>query len=119
MATIVVMISYKNFIYVISTLSSGILSKMNYLAQMVHVSEILHHFPIYPTHLRSVYDPSRLILLFYIGKCPICSMQNISQISPVVLKKKLSEWFLPYMELMAILNFRSSPIFAKFCITII
>ena len=48
MATKVVMISYKNFIYVISTLSSIILSKINDLAQRVHVSEILHHFPNLP-----------------------------------------------------------------------
>ena len=45
--------------------------------------------------------------LFYIGKSPICFMQNISQISPVVLEKKLSEWFLPSMGMTAILNFRS------------
>ena len=37
--------AYKNFIYVISTLSSIILSKINDLAQRALVSEILHHFP--------------------------------------------------------------------------
>ena len=37
--------SYKNFIYVISTLSSIILSKINDLAQRAHVSKILRHFP--------------------------------------------------------------------------
>ena len=52
MATEVVMISYKNFIYVISTLSSIILSKINDLAQRVHVSEILHHFPNLPHPLK-------------------------------------------------------------------
>ena len=48
MATKVVMISYKNFKHVISTLSPIILSKINDLARRVHVSEILHHFPNLP-----------------------------------------------------------------------
>ena len=34
----------------------------------------------------------------------------------MVLEKKLSEWFSPYMSITAILNFRSSPVFAKTCI---
>ena len=46
------MISYKNFIYVISTLSSIILLKINDLAQRVHVSEFLHHFPNLPHPLK-------------------------------------------------------------------
>ena len=50
--------------YVIRTLSAIILSKINDLAQMVHVSEILHHFPNLPTHLRSVYDPTGSILVY-------------------------------------------------------
>ena len=62
MATKVVMISFKNFIYVIRTLSSIIPSKINDLAQRVHVSEILHHFPNLPHPLKSVYDPSGPIL---------------------------------------------------------
>ena len=70
MATKVVMISNKHFMYVISTLSSMILSKINDLAQRVHVSEILHHFPIYPTHLRSVYDPSGPILAILYREVP-------------------------------------------------
>ena len=52
MATKVVMISDKNFIYVISTLSSINLSIINDLAQKVHVSEILHHFPNLPHPLK-------------------------------------------------------------------
>ena len=62
MATKVVMISYKNFIYVISTMSSKIWSKINDLAQRVHVYQILHQFPNLPHPLRSVYDPSGTIL---------------------------------------------------------
>ena len=52
MATKVVMISNKNFIFVIITLSSIILSKINDLAQRVHVSEILHHVPNIPHPLK-------------------------------------------------------------------
>ena len=70
MATKVVMISYKNFIYVISTLSSIILSKISDLAQSVHVSEILHHFPNYPTCLRPVYDTSGQILAILYTEVP-------------------------------------------------
>ena len=63
--------SYKNFIYVISTLSSIILSKIDDLAERVHVSEILHHFPnVYPTHLRSAYDPSGPILAISYRQVP-------------------------------------------------
>ena len=52
MATKVVMISYINFGYVISILSSIILSQINDLSQKVHVSEILHHFPNLPHPLK-------------------------------------------------------------------
>ena len=52
MTTKVVIISYKKFKYVISTLSSIILSKFNDLDQRVHVSEILHHFPNVPHPLK-------------------------------------------------------------------
>ena len=38
--------SYKNFIYVIIALSLILLSKINDLAQRVHVSEILRNFCI-------------------------------------------------------------------------
>ena len=40
---------------------------MSFLAQRVHVSEILRHFShIYPYHLRSVYDQTKMILaIFY------------------------------------------------------
>ena len=44
---------HKNFIYVIRTFV------FNILAQRVHVSGILRHFfQLYPTHSRSVYDPT-------------------------------------------------------------
>ena len=33
--------------------------------------------------------------LFFIWRCPVCFVQNISLIGPVVLKEKSFEWFLP------------------------
>ena len=37
--------------------------KISFLAQRVHVSEILRHFSqLYPTHSRLVYDPTGTIL---------------------------------------------------------
>ena len=98
---------YKNFIYVISTLSSIILSKINDLAQRVHVSEILHYFPNLPHPLKVNLSSKWIVLSIHIGKCPICVMQIISQIGPVILEKKSFECFLPYMGMMAILNLRS------------
>ena len=54
---------HKNFIYVIRTLSLIFLWKISFLAQRVHVSEILcFFFQLYPTHSRSVYDPTGMIL---------------------------------------------------------
>ena len=63
---------HKNIIYVISTLFFLlILSKISFLAQGVHVSEILRHFsPFYPTHSRSVYDPTEMILAILYLKVP-------------------------------------------------
>ena len=49
--------------YVIRTLSLIFLWNISFLAQRVHVSEILHHFSqLYPTHSRLVYDPTGTIL---------------------------------------------------------
>ena len=49
--------------YVIRTLSLIFLSKISFLAQRVHVSEILRHFSIlYPTNTRLVYEPTGTIL---------------------------------------------------------
>ena len=62
-------------------------------------------FQLYPTHSRSVYDPTRMILAILYNRCPICFMQNISLIGTVVLEKKSFEQFLPYMGMAAILNF--------------
>ena len=62
--------SYKNFICVISTLSSIILSKINDLAKRAHVSEILIIFQMYPTHLKSVYDQSGPILAILYREVP-------------------------------------------------
>ena len=53
--------SYKNYIFYQYIVYNNPV-KINDLAQRVHVSEILHHFPNLPTHLRSVYDPSGPIL---------------------------------------------------------
>ena len=44
-----------------------------------------------------------------LGRCPICFIQNINRIGPMVLVKKSFEWFLPYMDMTAILNFVSWP----------
>ena len=53
---------HKNFMYVIRTLSLIFLWKISFLAQRVHVSEILRHFSqLYPTHSRLIYDPTRII----------------------------------------------------------
>ena len=66
----------------------------------------LFFFQLYPTHSRSVYDPTGMILaILYSKSCPICFMQNISLIGTVVLEKKSFELFLPYMGMAAILNF--------------
>ena len=62
---------HKNFIYVIRTLSLMLLRKISFLAQRVHVSEILRHFfQIYPTHLRSVYDLTGTILAMLYSEVP-------------------------------------------------
>ena len=54
---------HKNFIYVIRTLFLIFLRKISFLAQRVHVSEILRHFAqLNPTHSRLVYDPTGTIL---------------------------------------------------------
>ena len=99
MATKVAMyFSYKNFLFVISRLSSIILTKISYLAQGVSVSEI---FPNLHHSLMSVYDLSYFIQ----GGAPLlCFLQNISQIAPMVLEKKSFYFFLPFMGMTAILN---------------
>ena len=62
---------HKNFIYVFRTLSLIFLRKISFLAQRVHVSEILRYFfQLYPTHSRSVYDPTGTILAILYSKVP-------------------------------------------------
>ena len=62
---------HKNFIYVIRTLSLIFLWKISFLAQRLHVSEILRHFSqFYPTHSRIVYDPTGTILAILYSKVP-------------------------------------------------
>ena len=62
---------HKNFIYVIRTLSLIFLWKISFLAQRVHVSEILRHFfQLYPTHSRSFYNPTGTILTILYRKVP-------------------------------------------------
>ena len=47
------------------------IKKNNFLAQKVHVSEILHHFSqFYPTHSRLVYDQTGTILAILYGEVP-------------------------------------------------
>ena len=100
----------KNFIYVIRTLSLIFLWKINFLAQRVHVSEIFIIFSNFtpPTQGQIMIRPD-WVSLFYIGRCPICFMQNISLIGTVVLEKKSFKRFLPYMGMAAIWNFKSLP----------
>ena len=45
--------------------------KISFLAQRVHVSEILRHFSqYYPNHSRLVYDPTGMILAILYSKVP-------------------------------------------------
>ena len=93
---------HKNFIYVIRTLSLLFLWKISFLAQRVHVSEILCHFSkLYPTHSRLVYDPTGTILAILYNEAPHMLPANISLIRLVVLEKKSFKWFLPYMGMAA------------------
>ena len=62
---------HKNFIYVMRALSLIFLCKISFLAQRVHVSEILRPFSqLNPTHSRLVYDPTRTILAMLYRKVP-------------------------------------------------
>ena len=64
-------ILHKNFIYVIRTLSLIFLWKISFLAQRVHVSEILRHFSqFYPTNSRLVYNPTGTILAMLSREVP-------------------------------------------------
>ena len=49
----------------------GFIIQINFLAERVHVSEILRHFSqFYPTHSRLVYDPTGTILAILYGEVP-------------------------------------------------
>ena len=62
---------HKKFMYVIRTLSLIFLWKISFLAQKVHVSEILRHFSqLYPTQSRLVYYPTGMILAILYSKVP-------------------------------------------------
>ena len=61
------------------------------------------------TEFKKIFAEYYVAQLFYIGRCPICFMQNINQIGPMVLEEKSFRWFLPYMGMTAILNFVSWP----------
>ena len=62
---------HKIFIYVIRTLSLIFLWKISFLAQKVHVLEILCHFSqLFPTHLRLVYNPTETILAILYSQVP-------------------------------------------------
>ena len=62
---------HKYFIYVIRALSLIFLWKISFLAQRVHVSEILRHFSqLYPTHSELVYDPTGTILAILYREVP-------------------------------------------------
>ena len=72
-------------------------------------------FQFYPTHSRSVYDPTGMILAILYSKVPHMLQQIISLIGTVVLEKKSFEHFLPYMSMAAILNFERQFFLTKFC----
>ena len=80
--------------------------KFSWLALKVHSSETWRPFPYLPTRLRSVYHPNRIIIAILYWGCPICFLQNISEIGPLSLKKKSFD-FLQYVGMTAILNFES------------
>ena len=62
---------HKNLMHIIRTLSLIFLCKISFLAQRVHVWEILRYFfQIYPTHSRAVYDPTGMILAILYSKVP-------------------------------------------------
>ena len=61
----------KDFIYVIKILSLIFLWTISFLAQRVHVSEILRHFSqLYPTNSRLVYNPTETILAILYREVP-------------------------------------------------
>ena len=62
-------------------------------------------FQLYPTHSRSVYDPTGMILAILYSKVPHMLHANIKLIGTVVLEKKSFERFLPHICMAAILNF--------------
>ena len=81
--------------------------KISFLAQKVHVSEILRHFSqLYPTQSRSVYDPTGTILAILYSEVPNMLPAKYQPNPLGVLKKKSFKWFLPYMGLAAILTFK-------------
>ena len=62
---------HKIFMYVIRTLSLIFLWKISFLAQKIHVSEILRHFSqLYRTQSRLVYDPTVTILATIYSEVP-------------------------------------------------
>ena len=67
----------------------------------------LFFFQLYPTHSRSVYDSTGLILAILYSKVPHMLHAKIRLIGTVVLQKKSFERFLPYMGMAAILTFKS------------
>ena len=63
-------------------------------------------FQFYPTHSRSVYDPTGMNLAILYSKVPHMHHAKYLSTGTVVLEKKSFEHFLPYMGMAAILNFK-------------
>ena len=63
-------------------------------------------FQFYPTHSRSVYNPTEMILAILYSKLPLMLHTKYQPNWPVVLEKKSFDRFLPYMGMAAILNFK-------------
>ena len=49
------------------------------------------------TEFKNIFAEYYVTSAILLGRCPICFMQNINQIGPMVLEKKSFEWFSPYI----------------------
>ena len=78
------------------------------MAERVHVSEILRHFPqIHPTHSRSNYDPTGMIYAILYRKVPRTLPAKYQPNWPSGSGEAAFKWFLPSMGMAANLNFES------------
>lgn len=96
-----------NFLNVILALSSNRHRSIRCLAERVHESEIRHHLPKFtpPTKsLPGIQTDWLWLKAFCIVWCSTFFLQNITEICPVILTKKLFLCFSSYIGMKAILN---------------